>query len=340
MFETAPIIYLQSLGPPWFTFLMTLITMMGSSPFLIATTTIIIFGIDFKKGFLLIQLLLWTGLIVEALKIVIAFPRPDFVDNRVLSLEYGTKNTWLFSGNGSQGIFALPGKQVLTAFHLRDGFTFSPFGFPSGHAALTTALWGAIAIVFNSRTIKILTPFAIVIIAFSRVYLGRHFIADVMGGVIVGLITLVIFTYFLKTSLRDDLFKKESFELALRRQNVIFYSFMFVIPVILLALSLITSEVAGLFIGANVAYILIIRKGIPDDAGSAAQRAARVFIALLLLAVSGFILYFCFKPPGTINYLQFTLTGFLRTFIPASTIWISMAVCTKLGLYGKYKESL
>jgi len=99
--------------------------------------------------------------------------------------------------------------------------------------------------------------------AFSRVYLGRHFIEDVMGGTIVGLIFLGVFTHFLKSPLKDDFFKKESFEFAFRRQNLLFYSFMFVIPIIFIALSLVSADVAGVFLGTNVAYLLIIRKGNP-----------------------------------------------------------------------------
>ncbi len=196
MFQTEPIIYLQSLGTPWFTFLMIMITTMGSSAFLVAIIVIAIFGVDFKKGFLLFQLLLWTGLVTDILKILVAFPRPDFVDNRVFNLEFGIKNTSPFSGNEPKGIFALPDKQVIKAFRLQEAFTLSPFGFPSGHVALTTALWGGTATVFNNRIIRILTPFVIVVMAFSRVYLGRHFIEDVLGGAIVGLIFLVAFYTF------------------------------------------------------------------------------------------------------------------------------------------------
>jgi membrane-associated phospholipid phosphatase len=201
MFETEPIIYFQSNGNPWFTFFIILITTLGSSVFLVALTVIITFGIDFKKGSLLFQLLIWTGLATEVLKLLVAFPRPDFVDNRVLNLEYGVKNTSPFKGNGHGGIFELPDKQVLKAFRHQEAFTLSPFGFPSGHVSLTTALWGGSAAIFDSRIIRIFTPFMILIMAFSRVYLGRHFIEDVLGGVIVGLIFLFIFTRFLKSSL-------------------------------------------------------------------------------------------------------------------------------------------
>jgi membrane-associated phospholipid phosphatase len=140
LFQTEPIIYLQSLGSEWFTFFMILITTMGSSAFLAAVIISITFGVSFRKGFLLFQLLIWTGLITEIFKTLIAFPRPDFVDNRVLNLEYGVKNTSPFRGNGSEGLFELPDKEVLETFRLQKTLTPLSYGFPSGHVALTTAL--------------------------------------------------------------------------------------------------------------------------------------------------------------------------------------------------------
>jgi len=177
-----------------------------------------------------------------------------------------------------------------------------------------------------------------VLMAFSRVYLGKHFIGDVVGGAIVGLISIVVFEYFLKSSLKQDFFKKESFELAFRRENLFFYCFMFVIPIILVSFSLISSHPLstdmGYLLGMNVAYLLIIRKGIPDDIGTAGQRATRVFIALLLFEVSKMILdcRFC------TNYL-FAIE-FLKTFIPTSTIWVSVVICKKFNLYRRNEESL
>jgi membrane-associated phospholipid phosphatase len=179
MFQTEPIIYLQSLGNQWFTHFMIQITNMGTTPFLVPIIVVAIFGVDFKKGFLLFQLFLWTNMVTETLKILVGFPRPDFVDNRVINLELGIKNTSPFSGNVMKSIFALPDKQILKVFRLQEA---CKLGFPSGHVSLTTALWGGIAIVFNNRIIRILTPFVIGLMAFSRVYLGRHFIGDVLGS--------------------------------------------------------------------------------------------------------------------------------------------------------------
>ena len=45
-----------------------------------------------------------------------------------------------------------------------------------------------------------------------------------------------------------------------------------------------------------------------------------------------------FETAGTINYFNFTYTEFLKTFIPSFTIWVSVVVCTKLGLYKRDKE--
>ncbi|MDQ1251198.1 MAG: hypothetical protein QG646_267 [Euryarchaeota archaeon] len=340
MFQTEPIIYLQSHGTPWFTFLMVLITTLGSYAFLVAITVIITFGIDFKRGFLLFQLLIWTSLATEMLKLLVAFPRPDFVDNRVLNLEYGVKNTSHFQGNGHRGIFELPDKQVLKAFRIQEGLTVSSFGFPSGHVSVTTALWGGSAAIIDSKKVRLFTPFIILIVAFSRIYLGRHFIGDVLGGAILGLIILFLFTRFLKSSFRDDFFKTECFEFSLKRRNLLFYFVIFVIPILPIALSLVSDTVAGLYFGTNIAYLLIVRNGIPDDTGSTAQKTTRVFIALLLFGISGLILDFWFKPVGVIDTLQFTLTGFLKTFIPSSTVWVSVVICTKLGLYKREKGNL
>lgn len=331
MFQTEPILYLQTLGTEWFTFLMVMITSMGSAAFfagIVITTT---FGIDFKKGFLLFQLLLWTALFTETFKALIAFPRPDFVDSRVLNLEDGIKNTSPFKGNREAAFFKLPDREILEAFRFQKVFLDSPFGFPSGHVALTTALWGGASSVFNSKILSRLAPAVVLLMAFSRMYLGRHFFGDVLGGAVLGLILLLTFTYLLKSPLKDDFFKKENFELVFRQKNLFFYSAMFIVPVILLSLSLISGEVAGFFLGTNAAYILIIRKGIPEDSGSTEQRALRVFLTLMIFGLSSLVLDTGFDFLGTAPGI--TLIEFLKSFVPAFTIWVSVNICMKLGLY-------
>jgi membrane-associated phospholipid phosphatase len=317
---------------------MILITSMGSSAFLAAVIIIITFGINFRKGFLLFQLLIWTGLITEIIKTIVAFPRPDFVDNRVFNLESGVKNTSPFRENGSEGVFQFPSKKVLDTFHLQKTLTSSSFGFPSGHVALTTALWGGSSTIFNSKIIKRITPFVVLLVAFSRLYLGRHFLGDLMGGAVIGLILLTIFTLVLKSSMIDEFFKKENFDFIFKSQNIILYFFMFIVPSVLTALSFISFDVAGFFLGTNAAYILIIRNGLPDDSGSIEQRVLRILIALFLFGISSLIIDIGFENIETTAYFGFKYIEFLKTFIPAFTIWITVAICTKFNLYQKEEK--
>jgi hypothetical protein len=113
----------------------------------------------------------------------------------------------------------------------------------------------------------------------------------------------------------------------------------------------------GPIFGMNIAYLLIIRKGIPDSMGSTEQLATRAFIALLLYEVSKLILETCFckycqmgdlclcTAAGITNYQQFaflkcTLIGFFKTVIPVCTTWVSVVIYTKLNLYRKNEGSL
>ena len=355
MFQTKLIIDLQALGNQttqcFAHQFMILITKMGYPSLIVPIIIIAIFGINFKKGFLLLQIFMWTELLTDILKLLFGYPRPYYMDNRVLNLENCTNitSTSNFTGNEAKGFLALPSDDILTALHSTH-YDLASLGFPSGHVSLTTALWGGTAIIFNNQLIKRLTPFAMVLMAFSRIYLGKHFIGDVFGGAVVGLISLVVFAYFLKSPLKDDFFKKESFEFALRYPNLFFYCFMFVIPIFLVALSLahynpLNFESVGYFFGMNVAYIFTIRTGIPVDTRTAEQRITRAFIALLLFMVSKNILEFLFCATGKINCPEinchgFILMDFLKTFIPLFTIWVSVVICTKLNLYRKNEGSL
>src|SRR5262249_19621450 len=74
------------------------------------------------------------------------------------------------------------------------------FSFPSGHAAIAIALYGFLSYVLTRNVIswKLRTNvvFAALIVAFtvglSRMYLGLHFLSDVLGGYVIGLLWLMV----------------------------------------------------------------------------------------------------------------------------------------------------
>ena len=66
------------------------------------------------------------------------------------------------------------------------------YGFPSGHAQLAVVIWGFILLRSKNNFIKILCLFLIASISFSRIYLGVHDIADVISGIIFGIVSLLL----------------------------------------------------------------------------------------------------------------------------------------------------
>jgi membrane-associated phospholipid phosphatase len=73
--------------------------------------------------------------------------------------------------------------------------TESTFSFPSGHALVSLAVYGAIALVVarrlstNGRRALLVAAVAVLVIAigFSRLYLGVHFLSDVLAGYAAGI---------------------------------------------------------------------------------------------------------------------------------------------------------
>jgi len=80
------------------------------------------------------------------------------------------------------------------------------FSFPSSHATVAVAFFGILAYFFiiNAKNIKTKISIAcgsviiIILIGFSRLYLGVHFLSDVLGGYGLGLLWLIIAIAFLK----------------------------------------------------------------------------------------------------------------------------------------------
>lgn len=80
------------------------------------------------------------------------------------------------------------------------------FSFPSGHSTVSMAFYGyLIYLIFKnvkSRILKIslITGLSILIIliGLSRIYLGVHFISDVIGGYMLALLYLTVYTAILK----------------------------------------------------------------------------------------------------------------------------------------------
>ena len=79
-------------------------------------------------------------------------------------------------------------------------FSLPTYSFPSGHAMASTVLYGLLAIYVSVRARqRYAAPVAIgaavlmvALVSFSRVYLGLHYLSDVMGGLSEGIAWLAL----------------------------------------------------------------------------------------------------------------------------------------------------
>lgn len=75
------------------------------------------------------------------------------------------------------------------------GASYSSLGFPGGHIMLSTAVYGFIAVVLSRDMPQILrsavyisAALIVLLVGFARLYLGVHWLSDVLGGILLGLI--------------------------------------------------------------------------------------------------------------------------------------------------------
>ncbi len=144
------ILFLQSIGA-WLAEPLRLVSMLGNEEFLILVMPSIYWSLDTALGLRVgIMLLLSNGL-NTAIKLAFHAPRPYWLDARV------------------HGYVAE-----------------SSFGIPSGHAQNAAGIWGLIAAARRRTWERAALVGIIVIIGFSRIYLGVHFISDVLAGWLIG----------------------------------------------------------------------------------------------------------------------------------------------------------
>jgi membrane-associated phospholipid phosphatase len=328
MFQTEVIIFIQSFASEIWTFFFKFWTEIGYMRSIILILAIILFGISYRVGFILMQAMSLNGLLTLYLKELVALPRPYAVDLTVRLLGTDLPNPTLFESMGAKSFFGTLPEDVVST--LRNN-PLGSWGFPSGHTSNAMTLGGLIFMVFKKTWLRVVAAAMIFFIPLSRIYLGQHFLADIMGGYIIGLLMVLIFYNFVYKSdwIRGLFETRNRLCLDLRTVGLLFY--LLVLPFLLLIILQINSEAVSGFLGLNLGFFFVWIRGIPNDVGTAKQRILRVLIAFatyygtnLVLTIFSEHLYQ--NEPSIIEFIRVCLTVILL-------IWGSTELNIKLGFF-------
>ncbi|MDR1012381.1 MAG: VTT domain-containing protein [Coxiellaceae bacterium] len=145
-------------------YIFVLITLLGDLPLLLVLSIIIFIWLWWKKYQYIalhwLSIIIFSGILIGSIKLLVYLPRPQD-----------------------------------TAYIINSS------SFPSAHVTLSVALYGFLAMIVAHRLKSTkrsllygITGFFLVSIAFSRIYLGAHWLIDVIGGIFLGFFILLLVT--------------------------------------------------------------------------------------------------------------------------------------------------
>lgn len=265
---------IQTIRTPALDALFTAFTFLGDEEFYLLLAPAIIWCVDYRLGVRLGVLLLLSGTVNGVLKDVLMQPRPCDLQPDVCIDEA------------------------------------TGYGLPSGHSQNAIVFWGVLANWLSRGWAWAGAIALMLLIGFSRVYLGVHFPTDVLGGWMIGVLILVSYTTF-----------------GTRVERRV--ASLGTLPQILLAVSLATLAVAvdpsrdilsgaSAFAGFGVGLALTHRY-VPFSAGGPIwQRVVRYGLGVVFILVLFFGLRVVFPQEGEAMYDPFRILRYL-----VIGLWIS-----------------
>ncbi len=223
--------FVQSFSNPVFNVFFIIITNFGNVPFYLVVIALIYWFVSKKMAAHLAAALIIFGYITEVIKGFVGWKRP-----------YQT--------------YSSPEIKLI-------GPAPTGYSFPSGHSQSTGTFWPVLVhFCTDPRRRKVLIPlsiFFIIIIPFSRVYLGVHYPGDVTFGLLLGLVGAFLYIRYNQAVI--DYFKK--YDLSILIVIIVVVSIvlaLFEISAVLLGgNNLHTAEpgvLPGMFLGALVGFLL------------------------------------------------------------------------------------
>ncbi len=165
------LLFLESIRNPVLDFIMSTVTYLGDEMVFLALAFTLFWCVDKHFGYYIVSVGLVSTVINQFLKLFCRVPRP-WVQNPELTTV----------GNSIEGA--------------------GGFSFPSGHTQNITTTFGGIALYVRRKWLTVICSVIIVLVAFSRMYLGVHTPYDVAAGFVIAII-LVFVQYALMKKVKE-----------------------------------------------------------------------------------------------------------------------------------------
>ena len=166
---------LEGIRTPFLDTLFSLVTHLGEEIIVVAILCIIFWCIDKKLAYKIGVGYAIGAILMNGIKITVKIPRPWELDPSFKAVES-----------------AVPGA--------------SGYSFPSGHTQCAATVYGIGAVKAKNVWLRLVCIFLILVVSFSRLYLGVHTPADVIGAFVLSALVIVFALLCIKAD--EDSFKK------------------------------------------------------------------------------------------------------------------------------------
>ena len=191
----------------------------------------------------------------------------------------------------------------------------SGYGLPSGHAQGSLVFFGMLALLIRKRWFTVIAMILILLIAFSRVYLGVHFPTDILGGWFLGGWLLFGYHKF------GNRFEQIVAQWSLWQQIVFLVA---TTGIMLIYNTHETIAIVAAFFGVGIGTILSVRFNYTQKPSSFFQHILRLLTGLIIASAIYVVLAFIFPKNGEPLYepLRFVRYFILVLWFTAGAFWL------------------
>jgi membrane-associated phospholipid phosphatase len=270
---------LQLFTADFFVLFMKGITLLGNETAYLIMMPFVLWCVDFRTGARAGVVFLLSAYLNLAFKDMLAQPRPFILE---------------------------PGLNLIEA---------SGYGLPSGHAQGSLVFFGMLALLIRKRWFTVISIILILLIAFSRVYLGVHFPTDILGGWFLG--GCLLFGY-LKFGNR---FEQIVAQWSLWQQIILSAA---TAGIMLIYNTHETIVIVAAFFGVGIGTILSVKFNYTQKPSSFSQHIFRLLTGLFIGAAIYIVLAFIFPKHGEQLYepLRFARYFILVLWFTTGAFWL------------------